>query len=166
MSKMKTIATLALISTVAYGGYRWHSHGAASPADRELTTIDRIWVDHMPQSETDKFNLFVALSEETAGDDIGIFQNSSQWAGEHELFRHATKKNKLVVTYPQTGESDELTTKATRCSDQRGMDFCLEVSGGSRGVKRYYSRKGWEIEGRGHTEAQIEQQVHDLTLQK
>ena len=25
------------------------------------------------------------------------------------------------------------------------MDYCLEMSGGSRGVKRYYSRRGWEV---------------------
>jgi hypothetical protein len=25
------------------------------------------------------------------------------------------------------------------------MDYCLELSGASRGVKRYYSRKGFEI---------------------
>ena len=25
------------------------------------------------------------------------------------------------------------------------MDFCLELEGSSRGVKKYYSREGWEI---------------------
>jgi hypothetical protein len=25
------------------------------------------------------------------------------------------------------------------------MDYCLELEGSSHGVKRYYSREGWEI---------------------
>jgi hypothetical protein len=25
------------------------------------------------------------------------------------------------------------------------MDYCLEIEGASRGVKRYYSREGWEV---------------------
>ena len=28
---------------------------------------------------------------------------------------------------------------------ERGMDYCLELTGASRGVKRYRSKEGWEI---------------------
>ena len=39
---------------------------------------------------------------------------------------------------------EKLTVDARPCRDN-GMDFCLDVTGSSRGVKRYYSKKGWEI---------------------
>jgi hypothetical protein len=38
------------------------------------------------------------------------------------------------------------------------MDFCLELDGASRGVKRYYSREGWEIRGPRDLDA-IEREV-------
>jgi hypothetical protein len=158
MSKAKTMIALALVA--AGGGYAWHAHGSAV-ADGKQSVVDRIWIDHMPKSETDKVNIFLALSEETAGQEVGIYQTASQWTGAHEIFLYAQKRGKLVATFPQTGDTEELSAKATRC-DKGDMDFCLTIDGGSRGVKQYYSREGWEIEG-SHTAAELEQRAEQLT---
>jgi hypothetical protein len=52
-----------------------------------------------------------------------------------------------------SGEREQIRVKATRCHEHQ-MDFCLELTGSSRGAKKYYSRKGWEIDGKSS--------MHDL----
>ena len=155
MSKIKLIAALALVSGAAVGAYEWK---ASRAADRGQRVVDRIWIDHMPASQTDKINVFLVLSEEAAGQQVGAFQNSSMWAGEHEFFTYDQKGGKLVATFPQTADTEALSAKATRC-EQGEMDFCLELDGGTRGVHKYYSRKGWEIEGGSHSLPEVEQRI-------
>ena len=41
------------------------------------------------------------------------------------------------------------------------MDYCLELTGTNRGVKKYYSRKGWEIDG-NHMQDRIESMLRTL----
>ena len=79
-------------------------------------------------------------------DPFGVFQAASAWKGQYEAFRYEGHGNELRVVYPQSNERETVKHKARACSDNQ-MDFCLELDGGTRGVKRYYSRKGWEIEG-------------------
>jgi hypothetical protein len=51
-----------------------------------------------------------------------------------------------ILRWHRTGDRETVRAKAWRCNDG-GMDFCLELDGASRGVKRYFSREGWEIGG-------------------
>ena len=60
------------------------------------------------------------------------------------MFRYEQHGNELRMLFPQTGTRDRVKAKATEC-DRGGMDYCLELQGASHGVKRYYSREGWEI---------------------
>lgn len=142
----KPLLVLGLLSMAAYGSWRvigsGSGAGGAEAADSERLVLDRLWIDHMPQSETDTVNLFVALTQEP----VGVFNASSMWKGEYEGFRYKARGNQLEVVYPQTRERETLVAKGVRC-DERGMDYCLELRGGSRGVKRYYSREEWVIEG-------------------
>jgi hypothetical protein len=62
------------------------------------------------------------------------------------LLRYEGSGGELRLVFPQTGDRETVRAKARRC-DEGGMDFCLELDGASRGVKRYYSREGWEIGG-------------------
>lgn len=140
----KPLLILALMGAVSYGGYRLlGSSSSEQPVandGRELV-LDRIWIDHIPKTDRDTIQVFAALSEEP----FGVFQAASTWKGQYEVFRHEAKGNELRVVYPQTNDRETIKHNARRCSENQ-MDFCLELSGGSRGVKRYYSRKGWEIE--------------------
>ncbi len=158
MPKAKTILVLAAASAAAFGAYRWHT--SSTDNDRGLAVIDRVWIDHVPRSETETINVFIALSKDVAGQPTGIFQKSSAWRGAYELFKYETRRGRIVATFPQTKETEEITAKATRC-DEGGMDFCLELDGASRGVKKYYSRKGWEIEG-GASTADIESRIDQI----
>lgn len=136
----KALLAMVAVTAAGYGVYRWQSDAPAKvTTDNDLIT-DRLWIDHLPRNDKDMIQIFVAITEEP----MGIFQSTSQWKGEFELFRYEQHGNELRIVFPQTGTKDRVTAKATRC-DQRGMDFCLELQGSSRGVKKYYSREGWEI---------------------
>lgn len=160
----KTAMVLALVGATGYGAYRWISSDDAKPAqtatlDGEQLVLDRIWIDHMPKNDRDTIQFFAAITEEP----FGVFQAASSWKGQYELFRYQTSGNELHVTYPQTGDRETVKHKARRCSDN-GMDYCLELDGG-RGVKKYYSRKGWEIDGAASAEdvtKRIDSLVHTL----
>jgi len=137
---MKKILALALVSTVAYGGWRWHQHGSSSADAGPRLAFDRLWIDHLPRTERDTVQIVVLFHDES----MGVFQATSRWKGTYEGFVYEANDGELRIVYPQNGDKDKARFKATECNE-RDMDYCLEVSGASRGVKKYYSREGWEI---------------------
>lgn len=135
------VAAASVWSWKRGGGSNEAANGAAGEAIHRLVA-NRIWIDHVPKSDRDTINVFVAVSEHA----VGAFQATSQWRGSFEAFRYEANGGELRLLYPQTGDREAVRAKAKRCTEQ-GMDFCLELEGASRGVKKYYSREGWEIRG-------------------
>jgi hypothetical protein len=150
--KKAVVIIVAVIAVVSL----WTWKRAARP---ERLVADRIWIDHIPRSERDTIRVFALISEHS----VGVFQATSQWRGAYEVFRYEASGGELRIVFPQTGDRETVRVKARRCNES-GMDFCLELDGASRGVKRYYSREGWEIGG-GHDVAEIERQVDAVRAQ-
>ncbi len=139
----KTLVMVALVSTAAFATHRWTRSDAPAPAAaQEQLAINRIWIDHIPTNERDTIQVFAAISEES----VGLFQAVSSWKGAYELFTFEAHGNEIRVRYPHTGDRETIKASARACSEKQ-MDYCLELTGNSRGVKKYYSRKGWEIDG-------------------
>lgn len=136
----KALLGLAAISTLGYAGYSMFGDSESTIRSNEQLVLDRLWVDHIPRSERDTFQVFMALTEEP----VGVFQAASRWRGDYELFQHETQGGEMRILYPHTGERETAKVKATECNEGQ-MDFCLEIHNASRGVKKYYSREGWEI---------------------
>ena len=157
MRKAVLLVVLAAISIVVWRGRSADAPAGVSAPGRLIA--DRIWLDHIPRGERDTVQAFFVNSK----DAIGLFAASSQWRGRYEIFRHELGGGELRVVYPQTGERETVRVAARRC-DEQGMDYCLEVQGASRGVKKYYSRKGWEIDGARDARA-IEGRVEALRAQ-
>jgi hypothetical protein len=147
---MKRLLVMVMLLAAGWLAWRFFSSGPAEPADHgESLIYDRLWVDHLPQSETDTVQVFAAVTEQP----IGIFQAASLWKGAWELFRYEPRGDgRLVIVYPQSGQKEPVGYHARRCATKR-FDFCMELSGASRGVKRYYSQKGWEIGAAASPEA-------------
>jgi hypothetical protein len=135
---MKKLALIPVLAAVVYGGYLLQSHEAA-----HVDVRDRVWIDHMPKSDRDTINVFALLTQQP----VGVFQATSSWRGNFEAFRYEKQGNEVRAVFPQNGDRERITVSECPC-DVRGMDYCLEVSGSSRGVKKYYSRKEWIIETR------------------
>ena len=155
----KKLLIVALIAGAGYGAWRWHDGGAARPAADAGLAFDRLWIDHVPRDDKDTIHAFVALTEQP----VGVFQSASVWRGSYEVYLYEARDGELRVVFPQTGDRERIRVRAQACHEH-DMDYCLEIKGASRGVKRYYSRKGWEIDAHdaaGLT-ARTDQLVHAL----
>ena len=148
---MNKLLVVAGITGLAVGGWKLHSHSAATTDGGKLVT-DRLWIDHMPRGERDSVSVFIALTEEP----IGVFQAASRWQGQFELFKYELRGNELRAKFPQTNTAELIKTSAKKC-DAKGFDFCLELSGNSHGVQRYYSMKEWEIDSVDGARARLSQ---------
>lgn len=153
---MKKLVILAVISTTAVVGWRaLRSGDDAAPHGGDLV-LDRIWIDHIPRNDRDLVSAFAAITE----DPFGIFQTSSAWKGQHEMFRYEAHEGELRIIYPQSRDRERVRASATECSE-RDFDYCLELKGSSRGVKRYYSREDWVI-SRGLSADEIRARIAEL----
>ncbi len=134
---------LALGMILLVGGVvGWRALHSDAP-DPKLV-FDRFWVDHEPQGQNphEKFKVFFIASDIP----IGRFVDRTPWTGVFELFHyHVLPKQPgaLDLLFGHTMERQRITYTARRCSE-RGFDYCLEISGTSRGVQRYYSKKQWD----------------------
>lgn len=139
---MKKLIWILILVIAGYLLWRWWNSDRAGTADRgQKLVYDRLWVDHLPKDDRDTINVFAAITD----DPIGIFQSTSMWKGAFEVFRYENAGDgKIVLQYPQTRDKERAAYRARSCSE-KGFDFCMELDGASRGVKRYFSQKGWEL---------------------
>ena len=158
MKKPLLVLVLVTAALFSYWKLRGGSSDERKVNDSNLV-LDRIWIDHIPKNDRDVINVFVAITEEP----FGVFQASSQWKGAYELFRYEAHGDEIRLLYPQSNEREKVKTRATKCNE-RQMDYCLELDGATRGVKKYYSRKGWEIE-KNATADQVRSKVDALLVQ-
>src|SRR5580704_4075596 len=134
---MKKLLVVVVIAVIGVVGWRARSHCAPDVQDGPGDVlVDRLWIDHIPSSEREPFNILALISD----DKLGVFQNMTAYRGSYEMFRWGG----LGWKYPQTGETDKPKIRVRRCNEN-GMDFCMDISGNSRGVHSYYSRKDWVI---------------------
>ena len=167
---MKKLLVGGAVIALAIGGYKWktssHHDDTVEAADGKGSKIvfDRFWIDHIPRDERDPIKIFVALTQEP----VGIFQTTTMWTGQYEIFQYEAKGGELRAVFPQNRDSETITAKGSKC-DENSMDFCLELKGSSRGVSKYYSMKGWELDGldeaaaKTQIDAKISSLVHGAT---
>ena len=155
----KLVLAVLVVATVAFVAVRRGGNDSTESADAVVENklvVDRIWIDHIPRNDRDTFQLFVAITEQP----FGIFQATSQWKGQYELFQYEMNGDELRLVYGQDGSKDKVKARARKC-DEKGMDYCLELSGASRGVKKYYSMEEWVIDGRMDTLDHLRARVQD-----
>lgn len=142
---------LAAVATISV----WKLRDNEEVKHDDNLALDRFWIDHLPRNDRDTFQIFLAVTEQP----FGAFQAASKWKGAYEIFHYEAHDNELRVLFPQNGDREQIKAKATRCRE-KGFDYCLELEGSSRGVTRYYSQKGWEIDGSlAHAREQIEAKI-------
>jgi len=139
---MKKLVVVAVLAAAAYGGMKWRQRHAAPDGRGRNLVLNRLWVDHLPAGERDPFNVFVV----NAPEGLGGFAEETQWKGQIERFRFDIDGDTLQAVFPWTGTREDIEVDARPCHEE-GMDYCLELSGSSHGVHRYYSRTGWKRKG-------------------
>lgn len=139
---MKKLVLVAVLVAAGYGGVTWTQRHETHERRGRSLVLNRFWVDHTPASERDAFNVFVVHTPES----IGGFAEETQWKGQIERFRFYLDGKTIHAVFPWTDTREDIQVEARPCHEQ-GMDYCLELSGSSHGVSRYYSRIGWERRG-------------------
>jgi hypothetical protein len=152
----KLLLIMGLMAAGAWAAGRWMGTGGEAEVSEPELAFDRIWIDRIPTRPKDDFHVFVAATQEP----LGVFQAGSQWKGTYEVFSHEERGDELRLTFLQTGDREKAKIRAWRCSEG-GMHYCLELTGSSRGVKRYQSQRGWEIRGVTRPE-QLRERVESL----
>jgi hypothetical protein len=148
---MKKLLFVLLLILAAYLLWRYWWRADTEVSRGQELFYDRIWVDHMPRSETDTFQIMAAVTEQP----IGIFQETSRWKGSFELFTYKGHGDgQMEIVYPQTKSKEKVRYRAWKCSENH-FDFCLQLDGASRGIKKYYSREGMEIGRIGEVKAKL-----------
>ena len=159
-----TTKSILLVAGLAVGGLAvWRWHGSAPAADDiqapdAKLVRDRLWIDHIPKNERDMIKIFAMLSDES----VGVFQNTSAWRGEYDVFRFEMSGDEARLLFPQTGDREKVRARAGKCREA-GFDFCLELSGNKHGTKRYYSREGWDLRSSADARMLVDQLEHATT---
>jgi hypothetical protein len=118
--------------------------------------LDRVWLDHEPKSERDVVQGFMAIPSLS-----GVFIAQNVWKGGFEVFRFKRRDDgALDVVFPDNGDKQRLTYTAWRCNEKQ-YDFCLELSGTNRGVRRYVSKKEWKRRRGEDDQAAVERVLSD-----
>jgi hypothetical protein len=146
---------LVLVSILIVSVWSWKRDAPSDHPARLLT--DRLWIDHAPRSDTDTFNVFIARSRLS----IGFFEARSGWHGAFDAFRFEASGADLRIVFPRTGTRETFRATARRCAENH-MDYCLDIEGASKGVKRYYSQDGWELRPSADAQA-VKQRIEALT---
>lgn len=133
--KKKALVVIALASL---SGFFWTR---PAPQQDNSLAFNRVWISHIPTAPREKMDVFVALEEE----EIGVFQKQSAYQGDFDLFSFRARGDKLDLVLLQDEKRASVGYQASRCNE-KGFDYCLELSGSPRGPVRYVSRKGWEID--------------------
>lgn len=134
---MKKLLLLGVVGLI--GGTLWLARQHDAP-DSKLV-FDRIWVDHQPRHPKDSFQVLFILGDRP----VGQFAVQTPWKGRWEGFHYDVvprHDGDLDLIFPDSGERQHVHLRARRCNEN-GFDFCLEVSGSSRGARRYFSRREW-----------------------
>jgi hypothetical protein len=108
--------------------------GAARNEDPSLV-LDRLWLDSKPEKYTDYTHLFFVISAAP----FGVFQQASAYRSVAELAEYKRKGDRLLMHFPQTDKSREITFRISQCDDLPPFDLCLDLSENPwGGPKRYY----------------------------
>jgi hypothetical protein len=130
--------TVALLM-VAAGAMGWRA--LRERAEPKLL-FDRFWIDHNPRDYKEQF-LGLHVSGEYP---VGNYSTRTTWTGRWEGFHYHVvprEEGAMDLMFPATNEHMRVKYRAWRCHEN-DFDYCLEISGSSRGTKRYYSKKAWE----------------------
>lgn len=124
------------------GHWRGQRVEVRSGEQKDSILVNRLWVDHVPEKETDAFDIFAVLTRRP----VGVFQHGSLWEGEWAMFEWQMKgENKdLHIRFPQSGQTATIEW-VIQDSRKAPFDYCLTLRGNPRGPEKWYSRKEWVI---------------------
>ena len=150
MKKLILLVVFGVMALVV--ARRWHT---SVHHDSTSLVTDRIWIERMPQGETDTIHALVMIDEHAHG----MFFQGSVWRSLTEGFVYELAGSELRATFPQTASKETFKVDAHACTVD-GFEVCLELAGGTHGIQRYYSMKAWVIESQAGADARLATIMH------
>jgi len=138
---MKKLLVVAGAAGLMVGGWKLTHRHHVDDDNAEVT--NRVWIDHMPKHDRDLTRMFIALTEDQVGEDLGFVQFGSRWHLQLDAFRYERKGDDLAVEFPQNSWKATWHTKVSRCS-VGDFTLCLEITA-PRGTFQYFSRDEWVV---------------------
>ena len=141
-NKGKTIIII-VIGAVALAWLLWPS-SAPSTAEQGLgdELVNRIWIDRLPKSATEKINVFVMIDDPQ----VGAFQTTSAYEGDFTVFEwRQGESGKIRVFMLQTEKTHKIRARVSN-KDCGRFDLCMKLKGAPRGPKGYFSMSDWVID--------------------
>jgi hypothetical protein len=133
MKKIAVVGLLVLGCAVA-----WRARDASNPK----LIFDRFWLDRLPRGPNDQFQGLFVHGERP----FGHFSVQTPWKGQWEGFHYhivPRTDGQLDLLFPSSERQERVIFRARACQEN-GFDYCLEVTGSSRGARRYFSKRGFE----------------------
>jgi hypothetical protein len=134
---MKKLALVVVLGAIAVSLWRGRAHDASDPK----LIFDRFWVDHATRDMNEQFQAFMINGERP----FGHYATQTSWDGQWKGFHyHVVPKHdgEFEMIFPSSNERQRVKLTARTCNEN-GFDYCLEMSGSSRGAQRYYSKREW-----------------------
>ncbi|MGZ3419427.1 MAG: hypothetical protein ACXVEF_18665 [Polyangiales bacterium] len=109
---------------------------SAKTAAEDPSLIDgKFWVAARTEKLTDKVHAAIFLSSWN----LGLFDESSYYAGRHEFFEFTRKGAEVKGYFGQTDKSWTITYEVNKCDELPPFDLCLKLSANPwGGPKKYY----------------------------
>ncbi len=130
------IAALSLLAAVA----TWHPHGGAAPVVPQSETLEeRAWLDHLPRSAQEPFNLYLFSNKKR-----GLFDRGESSFRHHlELYFFQAKNGRIRFRFPHDRRQVETTFTIEKVSPpvEGRFDLKLELKDDPMrsGTQVYYS---------------------------
>jgi hypothetical protein len=117
----------------------------ARPGTDWSLTMNRVWISHLPKSETEfaRTLIFLEKPEFRIGGDV----EASSWRIVTDLFEWKKTLTGADVRFPQFERDERWTLHAWKCKDDapRPFDLCLVVKDGEK-ERRFFSADEWKID--------------------
>jgi hypothetical protein len=132
------------------------------PVAADPSLVDgKFWVAARPEKLTDKVHGAIFLSSWN----LGLFDESSYYAGRHEFFEFTRKGAEIKGFFGQTDKSWTITYEVNKCDELPPFDLCLKLSSNPwGGPKKYYGFSDPEEESK-QLGARAKH-AHDMLVQK
>jgi hypothetical protein len=143
--------SMSLVAVLALAACGSEPSSRIADGDAARLLIDRNWIDHMPQSHSDRLHVFRFVP--TMGG--GVFQDRTLYAGHFELFRFTVAGNKLAFDLPFKKQQVNTSFEIRRVQDHEPFDLQLTLANDPRGPRVYYG-----FSNESAAEADVETLLH------
>jgi hypothetical protein len=130
---MRTLAIAVLLAACSSGTKSTHSRELPDSEARKVL-LDRNWIEHMPQTERDRFHVYRFVPSMGGG----VFQDRTIFKGTFELFKFETAADEIRFDLLETHDKIVSKFRIEEVDGPKPFDLKLTINADPRGPQVYY----------------------------